>query len=104
MKEHVVHAMIASGSLESLFSDELDIRNSEVILIFQWTWEEVLSGDTSLGVLESKYSPSQMELPIKQQHLEMHRGRENPAPVLQRALKEPVWASPENQSGISRER
>lgn len=100
-------SMISSISVWHLFKDELDIGNSEIIWIFQWPWEAVLSGDTPVaGSFGVKVQPPQMELPIKEQHLERHPWCENPAPVLQRALKEPCRlvqkikvASPEREAG-----
>lgn len=57
-EEHLVHAMILSISVWHLFNDELDIENSETILISQRTWESVLAGDTPVtGIFEVKVQP-----------------------------------------------
>ena len=94
MEEHVVHTMISPVSLCHLFSDELGLGNSEVTSIFQWTFEEMLWGDTSVtGSFGAKVEPLTDRTPTQEQHQEMRPWSDNPAPVLLRALKEPVSVS-----------
>lgn len=58
MIEHLVHIVISPISICNQFSDVLDMGTSEIILIFPWTWEKMLWGDTSrTGRFGAKVEP-----------------------------------------------